>query len=87
MTKVKTQRRVEVSRGMVGLCGMQVCACKDATDDEILLVCNTRNPSGTRNGWSSVVRQAEEGSSFKAAKNLPVVCDDDPERLHFLVLC
>jgi hypothetical protein len=79
--------RVVVTRAFIGICGMQVCACKDATDEEILSVCNSENPSGTSNGWSQVVRQAEEGSLFQTEKSLPVQCADDPGRLHFMVLC
>jgi hypothetical protein len=52
-----------------------------------LSVCNSENPSGTSNGWSQVVRQAEEGSLFQTEKSLPVQCADDPGRLHFMVLC
>jgi len=38
--------RVTVSRCWVGFFGVQVCAVKDATDDEILEVCNRENPAG-----------------------------------------
>lgn len=80
-------RRVEITRSMMGICGMQVCAVKDATDEEILEVCNSNNPSGTSNGWGEVIRTVEEGSLFNTEQNLPVQCGDDPERLHFIVLC
>lgn len=51
--------RVLIMRRMIGICGMQVCAVKDATDTEILSACNSKNPSGISNGWTTVVRSAE----------------------------
>ena len=40
-------KRVIVTKFYNGLCGMQVCAVHDATDEEVLAVCNRENPSGT----------------------------------------
>jgi hypothetical protein len=57
---------------------MQVCCEKDATDEEILSVCNRENPSGTHNGWSSVIRTGD---------GMLVVCSEDTGRLHILVEC
>ena len=67
--------------GVFGIATMQVCAQKDATDEEILDVCNTENPSGTRGGWSDVVREDEE--------NYPgsVQCADNEDRLHLIITC
>jgi hypothetical protein len=70
--------KVVVTNPFVGICHMQVCADKSATDDEILSVCNRENPSGTSNGWSSIVKEGD---------GAPVVCADDPSRLHILVAC
>lgn len=70
--------RVIVTQMMVGICHMQVCCMRDATDDEILDVCNAQNPSGTSCGWASVVREGEDK---------PVVCQQDEGRLHVLVAC
>lgn len=75
--------RVIVTRPMVSLLAMQVCAIKDATDEEILDVCNRDNPAGTTNGWTNVVRTAGED----AKESLPVQCEQEPDRMHFLVLC
>lgn len=74
--------RVIVTRPVVGLAAMQVCAVKDATDEEILTVCNRENPAGTSGGWAVVCR--ENGPWGEIA---PVVCDDNPDRLHFIVMC
>lgn len=75
-----TDERVVVTMPIVGITRMQVCAIKDATDDEILAVANTENPSGTELGWTRVVRDAAEPGA-------PVVCAENPARLHFLVVC
>jgi hypothetical protein len=71
--------RVEVTRIFVGLLYMQVCTEADATDEEILAVCNRENPSGTTLGWCAVERAAGDGA--------PVACAEHPERVHFLVSC
>ncbi len=79
--------KVEVSRCMVGVFGMQACAESDATDKEILAVCNIENPSGTSNGWSTVVRDNNLEDMDLTPNCAPVACEDDPDRLHFLVIC
>ena len=79
-------KRVEVTRFMVGLCGMQVCAVSDATDEEILEVCNRENPSGTSNGWSIVFREIGDAADIGQGA-LPGPCEDFPERIHYLVVC
>ena len=75
--------RVTITNSMLGLCAMQVCAVKDATDEEILEVCNRENRAGTTNGWCSVVRYEREGREHI----LPVKCAENPNRTHFIVLC
>lgn len=70
--------KVIVTKEVIGICYMQVCADKSATDEEILSVCNRENPSGTTNGWASVIREGQ---------GAPVVCADDSNRLHILVSC
>lgn len=79
--------RVTVTRSMVGICHMQVCAKSDATDEEILAVCNKENISGTRNGWALVIRDNYESNFWPADKMKPVPCQDDPTRTHFMVGC
>ena len=75
--------RVMVTRSICGIAHMQVCAAADATDDEILDVCNRENPSGTEHGWSAVCR----GDSEFWGQTAPVTCQSDPERVHFMVSC
>ena len=75
--------RVVVVSPVVGIAHMRVCAASDATDDEILSVCNRLNPSGTSHGWSTVCR----GDDNFWGKVGPVQCADDPTRTHFMVAC
>jgi hypothetical protein len=77
--------RVMVTRPMVGLVHMQVCACKDATNEEILEVCNRDNPAGTSGGWATVCRNT--GPEEFWGQTMPTQCADDPGRMHFLVGC
>lgn len=83
--------RVVILRPMMRLFAMQVCAVSDATDEEILRVCNLQNPSGTTNGWCEVIRHVEKHheDNFQAfSKNCePVTCEDDPNRTHFIIGC
>lgn len=77
--------RVEVTRTMVGLCHMQVCAVVGATDEEILAVCNRENPSGTSLGWSRVIRANEEWLGEVGGG--PIQCEKHADRQHYLVAC
>ncbi len=72
--------RIIVLKPVVGIYSMQVCAVSDATDREILSVCDAENPSGSARGWTQVDRS-------KGGAPGPVVCVDDPQRQHFLVDC
>ena len=74
--------KVVVTKAFHGLLGMQVCSEKNASDEEILEVCNRENKCGTTNGWSYVVRNDEE-----YPQSNPIQCEDHSDRLHFLVGC
>ena len=80
-----TAERVIVTRPMVGICHMQVCTMHDATDEEILAVCNRENPSGTSNGWSTVIRATAVDETWGDTR--PVACGSEKDRRHFLVSC
>lgn len=82
---VTDEKRVVVTRIAVGIVHMQVCACKDATDEEILAVCNLENKAGTSNGWAKVCRNTEPEEFW--GPTMPTQCADDPNRIHFLVAC
>lgn len=77
-----TDKRVIVTKFFNGIASMQVCAVADATDEEILSVCNAENPSGTSLGWCEVVRQ-----DLDHPNRNPVACADDASRVHLLVYC
>lgn len=77
--------RVVVMRVTAGLAGMQVCAVDDATDAEILEVCNRENPSGV-GPWSGVVRQVDDARGINE-RHLPVPCAARRHRTHFMVWC
>lgn len=79
--------RVIITKSFMGIAHMQVCAANDASDEEILWACNHRNPSGTSNGWCEVIREDYASDFWPAEKMRPVVCADDPQRLHFMVGC
>jgi hypothetical protein len=57
---------------------MQVCATKDVTDEEILEVCNRKNPTGTSWGWTNVIREGD---------GAPVQCEQVADRHHMLIVC
>lgn len=78
--------KVEITRPMVGICHMQVCAENDANDEEILTVCNRENPAGTSNGWSRVIREPA-GTDWEPDTYAPEKCEDHEGRKHFLVVC
>ena len=71
--------RVVITFPSVGVAHMQVCAVKDATDEEILAKC-AENVAGTPHGWTTVLRQ--EGKTYS-----PVLCEIHPGRVHFFVMC
>ena len=73
--------KVIVSRSMIGICHMQVCVEHNATDKEILEVCNGENPAGTSKGWTTVLRKDNKFTEG------PVQCKDYKDRTHFLVAC
>jgi len=75
-------KRVIVTKPIIGLCYMQVCAVTDATDEEILDVANAENPSGTKNGWVEIAHENHPNTNAH-----PITCADDPERVHYILIC
>jgi hypothetical protein len=78
--------RIVVTRPFVGILYMQVCAVNDASDEEILEVCNRENPSGTTAGWGRVIRTLKDTCEDNKGA-LPAICSEDKNRTHFLVVC
>lgn len=79
--------RVVVTNPFIGLTHMQVCTVADATDEEILRVCNRENMAGISNGLTTVHREDTGDPNEFGFTPGPVVCADDPDRLHILVSC
>ena len=86
MSENEKLKKVIITRQMIGICHMSVCAEKDVTDEEILAVCNSENPSGTTNGWGKVIRNPD-GSWAQSKNTAPVQCADHKNRMHFIVYC
>lgn len=80
--------RVIVTKPIIGICAMQVCAINEASDEEILEVCNRENPAGTQNGWTTVVRTDAPAGWPPINQPGPVKCANDPEhRQHIIITC
>ena len=62
----------------------QVCAEKDLTDEEVVQLLEESNPTGTSNGWSSIVREVTDVFDESC---MPKPCADYPDRMHYLVTC
>ena len=71
-------RKVIVTKPVVGIFYMQVCVKNGTPDSEILYEANRQNPSGTSNGWMEIIKE-DPGK--------PVVCGDDDSRTHYLLAC
>ncbi len=84
--EITAVNRIHITRSIVGICHMQVCAESDATDEEILAHCNQQNRAGTSGGWTRVIREQPEGF-WGTADMAPKRCADYPDRTHFLVAC
>ena len=78
---------VVITKPMMGIFGMQVCAKKGTSDESILSVCNTENPAGTQNGWCRVFRHVDEGDTLLGENCLPVQCKDHEDREHLIIIC
>jgi len=75
--------RIIITKPMHGICMMQVCAIKNIKDKELLDYVNIHNPSGTKNGWTKVIRDDKEHPDCN-----PIKCADHPnKRVHFLIAC
>ena len=83
----KEGQRVLVTLPFAGLRAMQVCAVQDATNEEILKVCNEENPQLVTGGWHTVVRTEEDIKDGTSVEALPGRCVEFPDRLHIIVLC
>lgn len=74
--------RVEIVAPFVSLIAMRVCAVKDASDEEVLEVCNRDNHAGTQLGWCTVARE-----NYEREEARPITCSENADRVHLMVLC
>ena len=87
--KLPTNERVFLTGLYAGVWSNHVCVVPDATDEEILAVCNANEPSvyGKKYRWTRVIRTEEDakaiGVSWKDAK--PGTCLECPPRIHMVV--
>lgn len=81
-TQDTRQPDVVVTRPFIGLLYMQVCAHKDVPPPVAEDAANRENPSGTSGGWHIITEQNAETDEQK-----PVACVNDPDRLHYLLVC
>lgn len=72
----------DFDRFSTGLTHMSVCALKTLTRKEVVAYANLKHPSGTQFGWT-----ISEEPTFRTGHPNPCVCNDDPERLHYLMIC
>lgn len=80
--------KIVITRPMIGICHMGVCAESSCTDDEILAYANLHNPAGTSNGWSHIIREDEPSSDLWPIDRLrPVPCRDYANRVHLILVC
>jgi len=73
--------------GVFTIRGTQVCVVADATDEEILEVCNREDPQLCTGGWHTVVRDGEHARELGVDEcAAPGPCANCPGRLHKIVV-
>jgi hypothetical protein len=66
----------------VGFVSMSVCVPKGMTKEEIECEANFQHPTGISSRW-----KISEHKHFADGSPIPRVCEDDPDRLHYLLNC
>jgi hypothetical protein len=78
---------VFITDNWAGLCTKQVCVVPDATDEEILAVCNAEDnriiPGSGK--WDIVIRTAKDARRAKVEFTPPGTCVECPPRVHMVV--
>lgn len=88
--RVRRRKRAMVTGAYAGLFACQVCVVPDATDEEILAVCNRDDPRTEGFSWTKVIRtkedvKAEGLRSLDGSSVIPGQCVECPPRLHMIV--
>lgn len=66
----------------IGIVHVSACAPKDQPRDEVLAAADRTHPTGLDHGWAF-----SEDDTFSGGEPNPCVCDQDPDRLHYLLVC
>lgn len=61
---------------------MSVCVAKTMSREDIELRANLESPTGIESPW-----RISEDETFKGGESNPCQCEDDPERMHYLMGC
>jgi hypothetical protein len=64
-----------------GLVHCSVCVPKDTPTKEVERNTNLEHPTGLDHGWTIAP------DPFRTGEPNPCVCNHDPERLHYLMVC
>lgn len=67
--------------GLYAMCYMQVCAYGEVSEEQVEERANTLNPPGTTGRWK-ITAEGPEGSDL-----LPIQCQDNPARIHYMLSC
>lgn len=65
-----------------GFITLSVCAPKELSVGEVEAEVNIQNPTGIESPW-----KVSEDPTFRTGESNPCVCEDDPDRLHYLLSC
>lgn len=84
----KEGQRVCVTMPYAGFRAMQVCVVEDASDEEILAVCNRENRQLVTSGWHTVVKSKEHAKECGVDEAAaPGKCVECKGRWHKIALC
>jgi hypothetical protein len=65
-----------------GIIAASICVHKDMTREEIVEQVNIQHPTNISTGW-----KISDDKTFKQGKPNPCECEQDSDRLHYLLEC
>jgi hypothetical protein len=81
VTEVPTED-VVVTRGVIGICHMQVCAYGETPPERVEERANQLNPTGISSRWKIVT-----GEELGEENLAPAPCEQFRGRIHYLLSC
>jgi len=81
-TPCEEARAMGVTVYRVGLVHCSVCVPKEMPVADIVYNTNLEHPTGLDHGWTIAPETA-----FRTGEPNPCVCNTDPQRLHYLMVC